>query len=30
MESALDRFKKLPTIVEEGDGYPTWHSMFNS
>lgn len=30
MESALDRFKRLPTIVEEGDGYPTWHSMFNS
>ena len=30
IESALNRFKNLPDIVEEGDGYPTWHSMFNS
>lgn len=29
-ESALYRFQNLPDIVEEGDGYPTWHSMFNS
>ena len=28
-ESALNRFKNLPEIVEEGDGYPTWHLMFN-
>lgn len=30
IESALNRFKNLPDIVEEGGGYPTWHSMFNS
>ena len=30
IESALNRFKSLPEIVKEGDGYPTWHSMFNS
>lgn len=29
-ESALNRFKNLPDIVEEGDGQHTWHSMFNS
>ena len=29
IESALYRFKNLPEIVEEGDGYPTWHSMFD-
>ena len=33
-ESALNRFRDLPDIVEEGNGngngYPTWHSMFNS
>ena len=29
-ENALNRFKNLPGIVEEGNGYPTWHSMFNS
>ena len=30
VENALNRFKNLPEIVKEGDGYPTWHSMFNS
>ena len=30
IESALNRFTNLPDIVKEGDGYPTWHSMFNS
>ena len=31
-ESALNRFRDLPDIIEEGNenGYPTWHSMFNS
>lgn len=31
-ESALNRFGDLPDIVKEGNGngYPTWHSMFNS
>lgn len=29
-ESALNRFQNLPEIVKEGEGYPTWHSMFNS
>ena len=31
-ESALNRFRNLPDTVEEGNGngYPTWHSMFNS
>lgn len=28
-ESALNRFQNLPEIVKEGEGYPTWHSMFN-
>lgn len=28
IEAALNRFKSLPDIVEEGDRYPTWHSMF--
>ena len=30
IESALNRFKNLPDSAEEGYGYPTWHSMFNS